>query len=399
MSLNSKNNNSIHGEERVMNLPLENKLYSDEMPMSGCSATDDEQVGHSISPLKNQLYSDEISFKDIILKSKELCSYLISKWKLVSLISLLCASLGLVYALLSKPDYEAELTFVLEQEGKANTGGSLAGLAAQFGLAGTASSGGLFQDENIMYLMKSRSMIAKTLLSTVNINGKKQQLIDLYMNFNGFETQNNPNLVNIQFKGNPSHFTVTQDSIIGIFHRAITENNLIVGKVDKKLNIISVKFQSKNELFSKVFVEKLVSNVAEFYTSTKTKRTLSNLVLLESKADSLRKALNLNISGVANAYDLNPNLVRMSLRVPSQKKQIDVQILTTAYVEVVRNLETTKFALQKETPLIQVVDEPILPLKKNKIRKLYALLIGGFLGGFLTSLFLIFRNNYKNLMK
>ena len=250
-----------------------------------------------------------------------------------------------------------------------------------------------------MYLMKSRSMIAKTLLSTVNINGKKQQLIDLYMNFNGFETQNNPNLVNIQFKGNPSHFTVTQDSIIGIFHRAITENNLIVGKVDKKLNIISVKFQSKNELFSKVFVEKLVSNVAEFYTSTKTKRTLSNLVLLESKADSLRKALNLNISGVANAYDLNPNLVRMSLRVPSQKKQIDVQILTTAYVEVVRNLETTKFALQKETPLIQVVDEPILPLKKNKIRKLYALLIGGFLGGFLTSLFLIFRNNYKNLMK
>jgi uncharacterized protein involved in exopolysaccharide biosynthesis len=54
-----------------------------------------------------------------------------------------------------------------------------------------------------------------------------------------------------------------------------------------------------------------------------------------------------------------------------------------------------KVSLRKETPLIQVIDRPILPLKKEKVGKLNSLIRGGFLAGFLTILMLIFKRLYK----
>jgi uncharacterized protein involved in exopolysaccharide biosynthesis len=55
-------------------------------------------------------------------------------------------------------------------------------------------------------------------------------------------------------------------------------------------------------------------------------------------------------------------------------------------------------ALRKETPLIQVIDKPIFPLEKEKVGKLKTLVLGGFLAGFLTVLYLVFSSLYKKLI-
>jgi uncharacterized protein involved in exopolysaccharide biosynthesis len=65
---------------------------------------------------------------------------------------------------------------------------------------------------------------------------------------------------------------------------------------------------------------------------------------------------------------------------------------------VVVNLELAKLALRKETPLIQVIDRPILPLKKEKLGKLKSLILGGFLAGFLTVLVLIFKKLFAGIL-
>ena len=57
-----------------------------------------------------------------------------------------------------------------------------------------------------------------------------------------------------------------------------------------------------------------------------------------------------------------------------------------------------KVSLRKETPLIQVIDRPILPLKKEKVGKLKSLILGGFLAGFLTILYLVFTSLYKKMI-
>jgi uncharacterized protein involved in exopolysaccharide biosynthesis len=73
------------------------------------------------------------------------------------------------------------------------------------------------------------------------------------------------------------------------------------------------------------------------------------------------------------------------------KKQFDVQVNTAMLTELVTNLEMAKVSLRKETPLIQVIDKPILPLKKEKVGKLKSLILGGFLAVFLTALTLVFK--------
>ncbi len=101
-------------------------------------------------------------------------------------------------------------------------------------------------------------------------------------------------------------------------------------------------------------------------------------------SDSVRRALNLAITGVASSVDANPNTnpARQVLRVPSQSRQVDVQANQAILTELVKNLEISKVSLRKETPLIQVIDRPILPLEKEKLGKLRGLLTGGLLGGF-----------------
>ena len=122
--------------------------------------------------------------------------------------------------------------------------------------------------------------------------------------------------------------------------------------------------------------------------------------ILERQTDSIRAELNNAISGVAtandNTFNLNPALnIR---RVPSARKQVDVQANTAILTELVKQTELAKVALRRETPLIQVLDRPILPLKKEHFGKKKGLVLGGFLAGFLTVLSLIILKKYKNLV-
>lgn len=105
------------------------------------------------------------------------------------------------------------------------------------------------------------------------------------------------------------------------------------------------------------------------------------------------------ITGVAvandNTFMLNPAL--NVNRAPSAKRQVDVQANTAILTELVKKTELAKVTLRKETPLIQVIDRPILPLPKEKFGKAKGILTGGILAGFLTILVLIFRLVLKKI--
>jgi hypothetical protein len=49
------------------------------------------------------------------------------------------------------------------------------------------------------------------------------------------------------------------------------------------------------------------------------------------------------------------------------RKQIDIQTSGIIYGEALKNLALAKVVLQKETPLIQLIDKPVYPLKKGNL--------------------------------
>lgn len=353
----------------------------------------------SINP---QTPKEEISFKELIQKAKEWTVYLLSKWKIVVLAGVVGAALGLSYSLLSKPVYTATLSFALEDE---KSGGGLGGalsLASSFGFDLGNSGGSIFSGSNLTELFKSRIMVEQTLLTPVVVNGKTISLAEMYIQNAKWRKgwEDNPKIASIQFlpNSNRKNFTRMHDSILGVIYANLSKNNLSVEQKDKKIAISSIDMTSNNELFAKYFCEALAKQVGEFYVATKSKKARMNMAILERQTDSIRRELNSAITGVAvandNVFNLNPSLnVR---KVPSARRQVDVQANTAILTELVKQTELAKVTLRKETPLIQVIDRPILPLKKEKFGKAKGILLGGFLAGFLTVIYLLIKEFLKN---
>jgi hypothetical protein len=353
---------------------------------------------------QQQIDDDEISLKELIQKIQEWIAYLKTQWKLIIGIAALGGIIGFVYASFQKPNYLATTTFVLEEDkGGGGLGGAM-GLASSFGFDLGGGGGGLFTSSNIIELMKSRLVVEKTLLNPVQVGGKEISLADYYIQINELKEDwsKKPAFANINFPVNADRtkFSLQQDSILQTISAGLTKNNLVIAQKDKKVSIISLTVQTESELFSKLFCEQLLKETSDFYIETKSKKSRLNVDILQHQADSIRAELNSAITGVAtasdNVYNLNPAL--NVKRTPSTRRQVDVQANTAILTQLVAQLELSKVSLRKETPLVQLIDRPILPLEKDKVGRLKSLVLGGFLAGFLTVLNLVFGQLYRKIV-
>ena len=64
-------------------------------------------------------------------------------------------------------------------------------------------------------------------------------------------------------------------------------------------------------------------------------------------------------------------------------------VLSTIYTEVVKNLEVTKTALMQESPTVQIIDHPELPLKVNRMKWYQGIAVGSMSGFFIILAILI----------
>lgn len=343
--------------------------------------------------------SEKVSLKELIIKISEISRYLVSKWVIILTFCVIGAVCGFLYAKFKKPLYTSTTTFVLEEEKSGGVGlGSLTGLASMAGVDLGGGGGGIFQGDNILELYKSRNMIQKALLSSMLINGKKELLVDYYIDFNDLRTKwkDKPELLNLRFSliydsAKKEGFTRLQDSVLGDITNEINRNNLIVSKLDKKLSIIRADVVSSDELFAKVFNEEIVNNVNEFYIQTKTKKSTFNVSILQQKVDSVRGVMNGAIYSAATIADATPNLNvtrQVQRTAPMQKSQFSAETNKAILGELVKNLELSKITLRKETPLIQVIDEPIFPLQKTKITSFKGITLGALLFCFFSVIIL-----------
>jgi hypothetical protein len=349
----------------------------------------------------NQLDPDEITIKGLVIKLKSGIRYIKSKRLLLLVFIVLGLLIGLLYSIFIKPTYKAVSTFVLEESSKGGGMGlgQYAGIASLAGIdIGGASEKGLFQGDNILELYKSRLMIQKTLLTPVQINGKNQLLIDRYIETNNLleKWKNHNHIQTVNFSDEPKKFTRAEDSILRDLVKYFNKRVLTVTKPDKKLSIIDVEIKSKDELFAQLFNQTLVQTVNNFYVETQTKKTSQSVKVLQHQADSVREILNTSLGKVAASTDANPNPnpILHSLMVPYQKKQIDVQANTAIYSEIVKNLELSKISLRQETPLIQLIDEPLLPLETDDPGKAIDAVIGLAAGLFFGIFYIIMARFY-----
>lgn len=352
---------------------------------------------------------EKVSIKQLILVSKEWIEYLFRRWKAIVLFGLIGGLIGFFYARSQKLLYTAKVTFIVEEGKGASSGlGGLASLAGQFGVDfGGSNQGGLLSGDNILLYFKSSSLAREVLLSQSNISPLRS-IADDYAQVYGlkekWEKSNKIGKINFPIFKPKVIYSRLQDSLLQNIVQQINKKQFSVSRIDKKAGFIEVSSVMEDELLAKTYSERIVQKVVERYINLKTHRQYSTVQKLQSQVDSIKNLLKqktlsgASLQNSSSTMDINP-LYKTGTSVATENTLRDKTLLSTIFATATQNLEMAKFTLSQETPVIQIIDTPVLPLKIDKMSRLKAALIGSFLFGFLFILVVVFRRVYTELMR
>lgn len=339
---------------------------------------------------------NKITLKEVVVYIIKCFKYLKTNAVTILVTSFLFAIVGLYISWVSKPKYEANLSFVLSTGASGN---KLSGLASQFGLDLSGGGGDAFSDENMIGLICSDRMIKNALFSSIE-NRSLINILCAHLKLNENWSKRTRTSNAFPFPKQVEELTGVQDSLVNEICDLIRKQILVVSKPDKKEDIFVLEVTSTDETFAVGLANKLVDVTSKFYIATKVQMASRNLGLIEKEADSLRNLLNNRVYNTDDeldkTYNLNPT--KQVGRSNYQKSQISLTVVTSAYAEVLKNLELARITLQRETPLFQIIDSPKSPLKMIKKSRLLGTIGGGILGAFLCMIILIVVKVFKNLM-
>lgn len=348
-----------------------------------------------------ELEEGEIGFKEILQQLKSLISYLRKQWWRIALIGLVGGTVGFLYAWMQPVTYTAKTVFVVED---AKSGGGLSGLASlagQFGVdLGSGGGGGLIAGDNILLYFKSESLSRQVLLSPWD-SSSTQSVADRLADIYQFQEKwvNNKAIGRVSFPIYKSgvSYTRLQDSLLNfIIKNVVLQKSLSISKLEKKSGFIQLSITLNDELLAKRYCDLLVDIAVKRYVQIKTLRQQSTVNKLQFRADSIASLLMLRTSKSAelqtttSTMDINP-LYKVSSIANTEMTMRDKTMLTTVYAEIIKNLELAKFSLSQETPVIQIVDSPTMPLFKKRTSKILYSIFFSFIFTFLAIVYFYLR--------
>jgi len=342
-------------------------------------------------------YNDEIQLKDILIKISEYNAYLFKKKFTIILASVIFFFIGILFAFSDDKKYTAELTFVVDDKKQGGDLSSMRGVASTFGFDLGTSSSSTFSQNNILELLKSRGIVEAALMQNRNINKSDNLLIEHYLDLNKIKDswKMNDNLSPVSFTGILSQ---KNDSVIGGICNSIIEDKLVVDLQSDESNIIKLSYTSINEDFAKLFVEALIEQMSDMYITYQTAQSKNTLNFLSSRSDSVFVELEIAEEEFAKVSDINQRIIKASGRLKELQLMRKVEVLNTMYLEIVKNLEISKLTLLNQTPIIQIIDKPILPLKFQERSGLFIGLLGAFFGFFISTVFFVFSKLFRDAL-
>ena len=347
--------------------------------------------------------TETIKYSELKAVIQRFLNYFISQYKIILYITLITSALGLLYGTLQPSTFKATSTFIVEDK-SGKGGGGLSGLASQFGIdvgGLTGGGAGLFDGDNILEIIKSRSIIEKVLLTKMEEPSslKGQTIADYYIqveDLQGKFERKNINVQSLNFASliEGAKHTVQQDSVLYVLFDRINKD-INVEKKNKKSTIITLEVVSGDQVFSKTFTEELLKQTSDLYIDIKTGNLSRSIDRIQQKADSLQNSLtgiyqkSFQAENATKLYNVNS-----SLRINTSQTEIaarDKTVSSTLYAEVVKNLETLKLSLINQTPVIQVLDTPKYPLFDQRTPARYFLLIGFAVGIVLSFFYALYK--------
>lgn len=283
----------------------------------------------------------------------------------------------------------AEYIIATEQEGSSGWDG----LLAQFGLdIGGSNPGGVFEGESLVRLFQVRSLVERSLLKPM-YEGRDSTIAQyIFTDVKGSDHKRFKDLLFIEENYRNNRI---QDTALYLVYQHVLKEILNVSKPEKKEGFIHISCTHENDKIAESLSKSLIETVTKFYVESLTKKARYNLGVLKVEADSVQQVLNTNILQTAAYMDMNINPLRQTARVQQNRSTIDLQISVTLYGEMIKNLKLAEIGLRKQTPLIQVIEEPHYPLDTVGLKLWQTTLYGMLLGLFMSARSIFLRVSKK----
>ncbi len=350
---------------------------------------------------KYYIEDDEITLKELILKLKEFWAYLWERKISIVIVALLMAAIFAIKSKMKPVEYQASLTFMVDED---TGGGGIGGILSQFGLGGGGSEYNL---QKILTLSKSMRIASEVLLDTGVVDGKADlygnHIIDIY-EFHDKKSWKKPeNGLDGFYFGDASRSQLSQNiALKSIFAKVIggkkTKNPLYSSSVNDDTGIMTLSVKSESADLSLGLVKNFFKHLSEYYISKSTEKTESTLTILKAKTDSIFSLLNQKQYALAQFKDKNRGIYLNKIKTQEQRLMTQITALQMAWGESLKNQEMADYALKEQTPFIQPIDVPFAPIEPIPNSLLKALIIGGFLGGFLAVAYFIFRKIIRDAL-
>jgi len=330
--------------------------------------------------LENQQF-EPITLKEVILTFVAFIKELFRKWWVFILVTALAVFIGYYKYNQEKIFFSAECSLMSSSNSGGGAGSAISALGQQFGLDIGGVSGGGSPDGQLLELASSRRIIQETIFKTFEMNGKTDMLANHFIKELGWDIawKENERLNGFQFKhAQVDSFSMLENEILQGIH------NQIIGRMmsfdNPGTGLIRLKISSTSEILSYTLTKAITQTLISFYTDGNIAKQKFTYEQAKSKLDSVEKALQSAEYAMAAAQDRNVASVRAKSYLGAMRAQRNVQALTIMYGEALKAAEFSKLSLDYVTPVIQVVDYPLLPLQRTYPSKFtylgYALFIG-----------------------
>ncbi|MDG1718602.1 MAG: Wzz/FepE/Etk N-terminal domain-containing protein [Flavobacteriales bacterium] len=334
--------------------------------------------------------NDDASFKGIIVTISDYKNELKKRLLIILAVAIIFSLIGFGFSKLQEDRYNAVISFIVEDQSGGPNLSALSGMANMIGIDMGGSATSSFNQQNIIELLKSRKIIERTLNNTCKIEGKSDLLINHYIRINNLITDSST--INLS-----SHYY--NDSITRIVWFRIIDGDMDILYQNDEANILNLSFESLNAELAKNFTEIVIDEMSEMYIDHQTEKSRNTLNNLYNRSDSIFNDLKISERNFAKVKDNNMRVMTASGRLEELQYMREVEILQSVYLELRKNIELSHMSVLNETPLIQIVDKPVLPLENINRSNLFWIVIFTFLGVFTICFIIILRKLVRNALE
>lgn len=352
------------------------------------------------SPYRQASPDSEVTLADIFLSVQAYIRYLIGKWYWFLAAAVIGALGAYAFVKFQTVDYIAEITFVANEESQRGGNSILASTLASFGLSGETGSE-TTRYSKIIALSQSRRIQFMSLLDTVTLDEKKDLLINhisrIYDLQKKWEVDEPVHFTN----ESPDSMDLVNRQYLKRIYQMITKdkNPLYTISFDNTTQMINMRAKTIDQDLSVALVYSLYENLNAFYVLQSTAKGQETVNTLTSRKDSLENVMQKQQASLAYATDRSRGMTYQSQQTNRLDLTVDLNITQTMYMEIVKNLEISRFSLENIRPIFTIIDYPLQPLPTDRKSPVRYIVIFVIVGCVMVGMMLILGKMYRDIMK